>query len=303
MKSKTFDLHTIAAAAISVLGTAVVYLPSVNDKSPILAMIFALLIGLPLYMLFVQIVGRIDLKNNIIKKGLGILLSLFLIYLAAESFHAVSDYFSASVLPKTPTWLIMTALFLLVLYAVVCGGDAVKKFTVIGFLAIAILLIILIAVSFKNLNISLISSPRFNLPFFETVAKYLVVIFVASAEALVFQRKGGNQKSFLKSTVLGIAIGGAFLTLVIANSVLVFGEGYAAEIEFPYTSAVSTFSVGTLFTRLDGFAYFIILTVNFLKGALCILSCEYLLSPFKIKRRKLILFILCVLSFLISMVV
>ena len=192
--------------------------------------------------------------------------------------------------------MIIIALFLLVLYAVICGGDAVKKFTVIGFIAVVLLFIILIGVSFKNLSLSLISKPRFNLPFFETVAKYLIIIFVASAEALIFQRKGGNKKSLLKSTVLGIAIGGALLTLVIANSVLVFGEGYAAEIKFPYTSAVSTFSVGTLFTRLDGFAYFIVLTVNFLKGTLCILSCEYLLTSFKIKHRKITLFVLCGIS-------
>lgn len=301
MKTKTLDFHTIAAAAISVLGTAVVYLPGINDKSPVLAMIFALFLGLPIYMLFVKFTGKINFKNIIIKKFFAVILSAFLIYLAAESFCAITNYFSVAVLPKTPAWLIITALFLLVLYAVICGGDAVKKFTVIGFLAVASLFFILIVVSFENLSLSLISKPRFNLPFFETVAKYLVIIFVASAEALIFQRKGGNKKSLLKSTVLGIAIGGALLTLVIANSVLVFGEGYAAEIEFPYTSAVSTFSVGTLFTRLDGFAYFIVLTVNFLKGALCILSCEYLLTSFKIKYRKITLFVLCGISFLLSL--
>ncbi len=301
MKSKTLDFHTISAAAISVLSFAVVYLPELKDKSPILAAVFALIIGLPIYIIFIKLINKTSVKNSIVKKAFSVILSLFLIYLAAKSFHSVTDYFSALVLPKTPYWLIIISLFSLVLYAVICGGDAVKKFTILGFVAVAVLLLVLALVSFKNLDISLISKPRFNLPFFKTVAKYLVIIFLFSFEVVIFQRKGGNEKSFLKSTVLGVAIGGALLTLVIANSALVFGEGYSAEIEFPYSSAVGTFSVGTLFTRLDGFAYFIILTINFLKGALCILSCEYLLSCFNIKYRKALLFILCTLSFLLSL--
>lgn len=301
MKTKTLDFHTISAAAISVLATAVVYLPFTNDKSPVLAMAFALLIGFPFYIAVVKISGKIQLKNTNLKKFFAVIISAFLIFLAAKSFGSATNYFKDAVLPKTPYYLLVITLFFLVLYAVICGGDAVKKFTVIGFLAVAVLMLILLLISFKNLDVSLISKPRFNVPFFETVAKYLVIIFIFSGDVLIFQRKGGNEKSFLKSTVLGVMIGGAILTLVIANSVLIFGENYAAEITFPYAAAIGTFSVGTLFTRLDGFAYFMILTVNFLKSALCILSCEYVLSSFKIKHRKTLLFILCALAVLLSL--
>lgn len=301
MKTKTFDLHIISAAALSVISSAVVYLPTAKDKSPVLAMAFAILIGLPLYIFLLKLINKADVKNGIVKKILGAIISIFLIYLSAKSFHSVADYFHTAVLPKTPVYLILTTLFLLVFYAAVCGGDAVKKFTVIGFVSVAALIVILIIVSFKNLDLSLVSKPRFNMPFFETVAKYMVVVFVFSSEVLAFQRKGGSDKDFLKSTVLGVLLGGILLVIIIANSVLVFGENYSAQIKFPYSYAVSTFSIGTLFTRLDGFAYFIVLMANFLKGALCVLSCEYILLPFKIKHRKTLLFTVCAASLLLSL--
>lgn len=300
LKSKKLDFHTVCAAAISVLSTAVVTLPAVNDKSPILAMAVAFLIGLPIYIVFIKLVSKVNINNDILKKAFLLLLSAFVLYLVAKSFHSVADYFSLAVLPKTPVLLILSAFFILVFYAAVCGGDAVKKFTLLGFLAVAVIIFILAVISFKNLEVSLISRPKFDADFFKTVAKYIVIIFVFSSEILPFQKKSGNSKGFFKSTVLGIGVGALLLTLVVANSVLVFGENYSGEMAFPYSFAVSTFSLGTLFTRLDGFAYFIIVTLNFLKGALCILSCEYLLSPFKIKHRKTLLFILCLLSLLLS---
>lgn len=301
LKKKTLDFHTVSAAAISVLSTAVVTLPAINDKSPILAMLFAFLTGLPIYMIFIRLISKVNINNGVLKKIVSVLLGIFVLYLAAKSFHTVAAYFSLAVLTKTPVWLILSAFFILVFIAAVCGGDAVKKFTMLGFLSATVLIIILAVISFKNLEISLMSRPKLNAEFFKTVAKYIVIIFVFSSEILPFQKKGGNKKEFLKSTVLGIGVGAVLLTLVVANSVLVFGENYAAEMKFPYSFAVSTFSLGTLFTRLDGFAYFIILTLNFLKGALCILSCEYLLSPFKINARKTLLFILCLISLLLSL--
>ena len=38
---------------------------------------------------------------------------------------------------------------------------------------------------------------------------------------------------------------------------MLFGPTFAARIEYPYTAAVSTVSVGRLFTRMDYFSYFI----------------------------------------------
>ena len=298
LKSKKLDFHTVCAAAVSVLSTAVVTLPAANDKSPILAIPIAFLIGLPIYIVLINLASKVKINNDVLKKTFSLLLSAFVLYLAAKSFHTVADYFSLAVLPKTP---ILSAFFILVFSAAVCGGDAVKQFTLLGFLSVAVLIFILAVISFKNLEVSLISRPKFDGDFFKTVAKYTVIIFVFSSEILPFQKKGGNSKKFLKSMVLGIGVGALILTMVVANSVLVFGENYSCEMAFPYSFAVSTFSLGTLFTRLDGFAYFIILTLNFLKCALCILSCEYLLSPFKIALRKTLLFILCLLSLLLSL--
>lgn len=301
IKAKKFDFHILCAAAISVLSTSVVYLPKSSDESPVLAMVAALILGLPIYILFVSLKNKINIKNDTVKKLFAVIIGLFVIYLAAKSFASTLDYFSGAVLTKTPAWLILLPFFTLVFYASVCGGDVVKKFTILGFVLIALLIIILIMVSFKNLDIRLISKPKLSPSFFKTVARYFAVIFIFSSEVLIFQKKGGEDKSFLKSTALGVFIGGVLLSIVVANSVLSFGENYSAKLKFPYSYAISTFSVGNLFTRLDGFAYFIILTLNFLKGALCILSCEYLLSPFKIKARKTLLFILCLLSLLLSL--
>ena len=300
VKSKKLDVHILCAAAVSVLSTSVVYLPKTDDKSPVLAMVLALILGLPIYILFVKTQNKINIKSDMVKKLFAIGISLFIIYLAAKSFASTLDYFSSAVLTKTPAWLILLPFFALVLYAAVCGGDVVKKFTILGFILVALLIIILMLVSFKNLDIKLITAPKFDTAFFKTVAKYFVIVFVFSSEVLIFQKKGGEDKDFLKSTTFGVLIGGALLTVAVANSVLSFGENYSAKLDFPYSYAISTFSVGNLFTRLDGFAYLIILTLNFLKGALCILSCEYLLSPFKIALRKTLLFILCLLSLLLS---
>ena len=71
------------------------------------------------------------------------------------------------------------------------------------------------------------------------------------------------------------------LGITILNSVLLFGIEFSGVLDYPYSSAGSTVTFGNLFTRMDGFLYFVYL-------ASCIVKCAVGIFVIKKSRNKFV---------------
>ena len=58
--------------------------------------------------------------------------------------------------------------------------------------------------------------------------------------------------------------------ILIGGAAIVFGSDFAGKLKYPYASAISTVTLGNLFTRMDGFAYLIFFASVIVKITVCI---------------------------------
>lgn len=76
----------------------------------------------------------------------------------------------------------------------------------------------------------------------------------------------------LKTFFLGNLTGTAILFVTAVFPVLLFGTAFAARQDFPFATAVSTVSVGRLYSRLDGFYYFFVFAAAIIRAATAIFT-------------------------------
>ena len=94
----------------------------------------------------------------------------------------------------------------------------------------------------------------------------------------------------------GVSAGALFCAVAVLDSVLSFGLSLAAKLSYPYIDDISTVTAGSLFTRMDGFAYFTFFACYVLKCAVCIKTSARLLRRAGIKYEKTAVGLLCIAS-------
>lgn len=70
--------------------------------------------------------------------------------------------------------------------------------------------------------------------------------------------------------IKGYILGGIFLSAALLCPILIFGTEFIGELEFPFNSAVTTLSIGRLFSRLDGIMYVVYFISALLKSVVCL---------------------------------
>ncbi len=82
---------------------------------------------------------------------------------------------------------------------------------------------------------------------------------------------------------LSFIFGLGFVLISFLNTLLVFGSEFASTLIYPYSSAVSTASIGHIFSRLDIFLYIVCFFCGLIKAAVCLFSFRVILKQ-KIKK-------------------
>ena len=73
-----------------------------------------------------------------------------------------------------------------------------------------------------------------------------------------------------KTLTLGLSFGFFLLGIAILLSVMIFGAELSGRLDYPFFSAVSTVTIGKLFTRMDYLAYFIYFSSALIKITICL---------------------------------
>lgn len=290
-KKAEFTPHIIAISALFVLGNGILSLPQ-NGADGFTFLAF--LVSLPLVFFIFWLASIIFMKisetnssSSGIKKAVYIIClisaGIFALFSGANTFKAVTKFVSAVMLPETPMFLIVAVFLVAVIYFFFQNEKSILKFALIsGVLTAAAVVFFFVAASdrYDLRNIFIFRLPSFR-ELFSQLKPYLINPVLQVLTLPVFL-KGVLRENKLKSGFFGVLAGGIFLGLGILSSVLLFSPEIAGELLFPFSSAVSTVTVGRLFTRLDGFAYFVYFVCSLSKITVCVFSVRWILRELSI---------------------
>ncbi len=264
-----FKIHFLAICTLFVLGNSVIILPLANtDQFGFLGFLISGIVAVGVCL----ITGFLPLN-----KFTSVIFVLTAFYSVGDAFTVFAQFIKSNLLPNVPSFFIVLPYILLLVYLAMKPISVIFKISLISAI-ISILIILLFFVStlkdFQIENIFIYSLPTktrlFNqvLPYFNTIVlpAFLLSIF-------------GKILNFGKGRlVAGFLAGYVFLGMTVLNSVLLFGVRFSARLDYPYSSVGSTVTFGNLFTRLDGFIYFLYL-------ASCLVKCAVGLYVIKKSRR------------------
>lgn len=195
------------------------------------------------------------------------LLPIFLLclYTVGDASISFIKFISIDLLPDTPRFFILLPFVFVLVYLSFKKTSTLLKFSLIcGLLSVAVIAFFFLA-TFKDFNFKNIFI--YDLPNFDTVFSqsffYFKSLVIPALLLGVFAKQERIKKVVLFS---GLGLGLVCLAVTILNSVLLFGIKFSGELSYPYSSAGSTVTFGNLFTRLDGFLYFVY-------SATCITKC------------------------------
>lgn len=272
----TFNTHFACLTALFVLGSGVITLPTKNaDRYTLYALFISLLFSFGIFLVIFTLQKFFLAKSNrstaskIFAVLIYISVAVYSLFNFAYTFKIFAR-FAADILLKDTSYLTAAILLGLVIWFFVSRKqEDVLKFCLVCLIAAlpVILFFFLAAIGdFQIRNIFIYTFPDFKtlfknlLPFLKEVSLPLIILLPFCTA----------NRTRAKSSATGILTGYILLILCISSSLLLFGPLFAARIEYPYTAAVSTVSVGRLFTRMDYFSYFIYFTSSVIRITVCI---------------------------------
>ena len=279
MKNKTsFLSHSVAFSALFVLGDAVIILPLKGaDEYTFLGFLAASVIGFLLYLLFLPLSSAL-FSNTIhtdplFKKAFYIifyiLISLVSLFCAAKTFSNFIKFANSVILPEIPLFVITASFILAVIFFFLKGEKSILKFSLIAFAFILIAIIFFTFSTFKDFNFRNIFIFSFPKPkkLYQSSLSYIKNPLCQSFFIPIFLNFHFGKKQNLKA-IGGFLCGICVLGVCLLTSLLLFGADFSGKLPFAYSSAISTVTVGRLFTRMDGFAYYIFFSCALVKISL-----------------------------------
>lgn len=152
--------------------------------------------------------------------------------------------------------------------------NVLMKLSLILFPAVLVLIIVMFGFSVQFMNVKYLipyKAPD-DFGFIKTFLPLYLSLTASSVPMLVIGREN-KKRSFALSYLLGIGL----LILCLINTIAIFGGELAATLEYPYSYAVSTASMGEIFSRLDGALYAVCFFTGIVKTSACIFAALCLL--------------------------
>lgn len=288
-KEKTvFYKSALAASALFVVGNAIIVLPAKTaDHYTFLGLIIAAVAGVFLNFLLLPLAFSLEGRENrcgrvlnIIKPLVFITVAVGAIFVAADTFKDFLHFVKSLILPEIPLFVIAVTFGSLIAFFFFKRQEDVLKFSFLCFvftLLAVLFFFFCMSGNFDFQNIIIRSIPDLN-KLKNSVMPYLLkatlpAILLPFYHAAVFGKRAGS------ACVIGTAAGYIILGLCVAPAVLLFSAPLAGRLSYPYASAVSTVTVGKIFTRLDGFSYFL-----YFSGALCKINICLFTVKFAVKK-------------------
>ncbi len=259
-KSSNYTLHSVCVVALFVLGGTVITLPQGEGANLLWCFVCAAAAAVVLSLLIFPIINKLtNLGGTRLKSALHCIFMLLLLWLTVWSgLSSIIDYtrFVGDVmLPRSPLFLIFALFAALTVAFALCSNSGIMKFSLLSLLICAVCVAYIFIVSLGQFNIKALFSFKGTTAaaFFKGTLNCLYRAFLPCITAVTFLCLA-NVGAKTSVCVSGVALGAAISAVVLADILLVLTSA-ASSYQYPYNSAVSVITAGSLYTRPDGFAY------------------------------------------------
>lgn len=277
MKEKTvFYKSSGAITALFLLGNAIIIMPYKGaDEYTFLGFLASAICGIFAIIFLNPLADFLDKEQtnkaiNIIKIILLLSLAVASAFLVAEAFRDFTNFISEIILPDIRKTVIVITFAFTILFFVLKRQEHILKFSLLccGFTIISI--IFFFFATFKNFDMRNVFIFRLPSPqeFWNAISPYLKrvvlpILLIPFYRIFVFGNK--HATACTHGTILGFIL----LGLCILSSILLFSPQLAGRLDYPYAAAISTITVGKLFTRMDGFSYLLYFAATIIKINIC----------------------------------
>lgn len=277
---QNYALHTAALSALFLLGDALIDipLPSADDKT-FLCFLASVVITVILFFVSYYLSGLVFSLKKYPKvyKASTTVVSLLILSVAAVTLARFVKFAKAVILPDINIFA-LTALFLtVVLFLCFAKEKTLLKYSLLSFIIAAVIIIFFFILSLSDLtpqNIFIFNVPDLK-QLFKGTYPYILRISLPVC-ILPFYLREVLEGKYKKEMLTGILGGCGLSALVLLNSVMLFGAVLAGKFDYPYSAAISTISVGYLFSRMDGFSYFLGFACALVRIGVCITTVKSL---------------------------
>lgn len=262
MSIKGYNIHIFSMAALFTLGNAIITMPFYQTANPVyifISTVFSLVL-----VLITALIIKTGSKNKVIFAFLSLLVGVTAIHGFLTALFDYINFIKTVQMPRTSVILITLALLFAVFIFALCSGSAIYKYCLLVATVCAVLVALNFFGGFKAFDYSQ-AKAIFKQPVFFTNDLFRYFSSLSTIILFVFFSR---KKTAVKAVSFGVATGFFVLALCFTQSVFTLGLSHSAE--YPYIRAISVISSGSLFTRLDGFVYFIFFATCFVKSGICV---------------------------------
>ncbi len=278
MNKTAFLPHITALSAIFILGNGVINFPltGANEFSFISFLLSAVLLA-GIYSAFSFLWNKFnvtpcsDLFLKCIYTVAILAVGIFALFSSAECFLDLTSFIAKIILPATPKFFIAVLFGWVIIYFSLKPKESLLKFSLVSIVLVtAVVLFFFIAPMDKYdlRNIFIFRLPKLEEVMVQGKPYFINPLLHSIILPVYLKLELGQSKT--KQGFLGVVLGSVLLGLCILSPILLFGSNVCGSLEFPFSSAVSTVTVGRLFTRLDGFAYFVYFVCALIKITVCV---------------------------------
>lgn len=269
----TYNKHLAGLTAFFILGDAIISLPvAESGGASLLGFLCAALAATAIYFAAVPIANSL-----LLGKGARLLLAPFLLaaavyafYNAGLAFIKYTDFVNRVLLPETPRFFIAALFILIAAYLASRRQEVILKLSLIFIIVAAVTVLLFFMLSVKDYNAENIAIEKLpDLRELLSGAKpYLLRISLPALLIPVYSALFTGEKR-VSAPFWGMLTGLSVIALCLLESLLLFGAPLAKRLPFPLAAAVSTVTVGQLFSRMDGIVYCLFFAAALIKTAVC----------------------------------
>ncbi len=256
-----------------------IIMPFMNGFYSLAGFVISALAGVLVCLIIIPLTKKIiTCKLSFLKGIILYSVSVFALFILAETFKIFCE-FSANILLESSQYL-PTVLFGAVCFYFGFRRQAnILKFSLLGFVYTAVVILIFTALLLPNLKVENITFPEnFNALELTSGFKFEFLNIFLPVILLCFYQYAINGNAQKSAVTVGVIIGAVILLVCALSVVMLFGSEFSSVLDYPYLSAVSSVSVGKLFSRLDAVLYFVFFLSSLLRIEVCIFVIKFCLK-------------------------
>ena len=258
MTKANYIPHIFALSVLFTLGNAIISPPEFGIINLVLTLIISLVV--------VCFFGRLKFCQNII----ALVAAICGVTTTAIDYI---QFLKQEQMSNTSIVLLVAVFGIVISFLGIIKPRAIYKYSLFAFLIVTVILALCLVAGRTNFEYTNLTESIKN------TNVSLNKIFALCLPLVALSSFTSNENSRQKPLLFGVMTGVLLLFITMLQSVLTLGN----VSNFPYLKAVSTISVGSLFTRLDGLVWFVFFVTSVIKTVVCVKVIESAFKRVKIK--------------------